>query len=62
MAVQITKQDWVIGAIWRLARRRRFHRADLLNLLMERAKLPKVKDVQLASHWLRSNWIYGKAA
>ena len=62
MSVKITKQDWVIGAIWRMAARKHLHRGDVLTLLMDRAKLPKAKAVQLASHWFRSRWIYGKAA
>jgi hypothetical protein len=50
----MAKQDWTIGAIYRLGRARKFDRPSLVALLTKRAKLPEMKSRQLAGHWLAS--------
>jgi hypothetical protein len=51
MAHPFTKQDFTIGAIYRLGASRRLARSVIETLLVERARLKAATARQLAGHW-----------
>jgi hypothetical protein len=46
-----TKQDFTLGALFRLAAKRRLPRGVVETLMVERARLPLRVAKQLAGHW-----------
>lgn len=47
----ITRHELTLGAIWRLAIRRRLNRRAVIALLVERLKFSEAKAEQVAAHW-----------
>lgn len=51
MSTKFTKQDFVLGAIWRLAIRRRLNRRAVAALMVSRLRFTPAKAEQVAAHW-----------
>lgn len=52
--MRLAKEDFTIGAIYRIGVRRRLNRETLARLLIDRAKMHSTKAEQLVAHWLTS--------
>jgi hypothetical protein len=48
----LCKQDFTIGAIWKMARRRKWPKTAIIALLVERAKVSPLKARLLCEGWL----------
>ncbi|WP_425991318.1 hypothetical protein [Afipia sp. DC4300-2b1] len=50
--LKFAKQDFTLGALFKLGARRKFDRETLVRLMIERGKLSEKSAHQLAHHWL----------
>lgn len=50
--MRLLKQDFTLGAIYRIGAARGFDSATLVRLMVDRAKMPQRAAEQLAAHWI----------
>lgn len=55
MAKKLAKQDFTLGALYKLGARRGFNRETLVVLMVNRCRLSEAKAKQLAGHWLTTH-------